>query len=65
MDFFGESLRLQLIRELPEFVEIGTRPEPEGMGNCLRRRVVSGGGGLAQTGANCSIHRFLSFERAQ
>jgi hypothetical protein len=59
MDFFRESLRLQLIRELPEFVEIDTRPESEGMGNRLQRRIVSDPGGLADAGANCSIHRFL------
>jgi hypothetical protein len=35
VDLFRESLRLQLIRELPEFVEIDTRLEPKGMGNRL------------------------------
>ncbi len=59
MDFFRESLRLKLIRELPEFVEIDTRPESEGMGNRLLRRMASGRGGLAHAGANCSIDRFL------
>src|SRR6202022_2698396 len=34
---FCESLRLQLIRELPGLVEIDARPEPERMGNRLRR----------------------------
>jgi hypothetical protein len=29
--FCRESLCLQLIRELPEFIEIDTRPEPKGM----------------------------------
>jgi hypothetical protein len=28
------------------------------MGNRLRRQMVSGRGGLADTGTNCSIHRF-------
>src|SRR5215470_20737 len=56
--FFCESLRLQLIRELPELVEIDTRPESEGMGDRLRRGMVSVRGGLADTGANCSIDRF-------
>ena len=60
MDFFRESLRLQLIRELPEFVEVNTRPEPEGMRNRLRRRMTSGRGGLADAGANYSIDRFLN-----
>jgi hypothetical protein len=59
MDSFRESLRLQLIRELPEFVEIDTRPEPERMGNRLRRGIVSGCAGLTDAGTNCSIHRFL------
>jgi hypothetical protein len=59
MDLFGESLSLQLIGELPEFVQIDTRPEPEGMRNRLRRWVASGRGGLAEAGANCSVHRFL------
>jgi hypothetical protein len=59
MDFFGESLGLQLVRELPEFVEIDTRPEPERMGNRLWRRMASGRGGLADAGANRSVHRFL------
>jgi hypothetical protein len=59
MDLFCESLRFQLIRELPEFVEIDTRFEPKGMGNRLRRGMASGRGRLADTGANCSIHSFL------
>jgi hypothetical protein len=29
MEFFRESLRLQLVGELPEFVEIDARPESE------------------------------------
>src|SRR6516162_6122136 len=53
--FFGERLRLELIRELPEFVEVDTRPESKGMGNRLGRRMASGRGGLADAGANCSI----------
>jgi hypothetical protein len=36
MDFFRENLCLQLIGELPEFVEIEPRPESEGIGNRLR-----------------------------
>jgi hypothetical protein len=59
MDSFGESLRIQLIRKLPELVEIDTRPEPEGMGNRLRRRMVPDRHGLADAGANYSIHRLL------
>jgi len=59
MDFLSESLRLQLIGELPEFVEIDTRSESEGMGNHLRCRMRSGRGGLAHAGANCPIDRFL------
>jgi hypothetical protein len=59
MDFFRESLRLQLICELPEFVEIDTRPEPERMGNRLGRRMASGHGILTHASTNCSIHRFL------
>jgi hypothetical protein len=59
MDFFCESLRLQLIRELPEFVEIDTRPEPERMGNRLWRWMASSRGILTDAGTNCSIHRFL------
>jgi hypothetical protein len=42
VDFCRESLPLELIRELPELVEIDTRPEPEGMGNRLRRGMASG-----------------------
>jgi hypothetical protein len=61
MDFFRESLCLQLIGELPEFVEIDTRPESEGMGNRLRRGMASRRGDLAHTGTNCSIHRFLKW----
>src|SRR5215472_7931757 len=59
MDSFRESLRLQLIRELPEFVEIDTRPESEGMRDRLRHGIASGRGGLSYPGANCSIDRFL------
>jgi hypothetical protein len=59
MDFFCESLRLQLIRKLPELVEIDTRPESEGMGDSLRRGIAPGCGCLADPGANCSIDRFL------
>jgi hypothetical protein len=59
MDFFRESLCLQLIGELPEFVEIDTRPESKGMGDRFRRGMASRRGGLADAGANCSIHRFL------
>src|SRR5215469_14873169 len=59
MVFFCESLGLQLIRELAEFVEIDTRPEPKGMGNRLGRGMSSARGGLADAGANCSIHSFL------
>ena len=59
MNFFRERLRLQLVRELPEFVEIDTRPEPERMRNRLRRGVASGRGGLTYAGANCSIYSFL------
>jgi hypothetical protein len=59
MDFLSESLCLQLIGELPEFVEIDTRSEAEGMGNRLRWQMRSGPGGLAHAGANCSIDRFL------
>ena len=59
MEFFRESLRLQLIGELPEFVEIDARPNSEGMRNRLRRGIVSGRGGLTDAGANCSIDRFF------
>ena len=59
MVFFCESLGLQLIRELPEFVEIDTRPEPKGMGNRLGHGMALGRGALADAGANCSIHSFL------
>jgi len=59
MDFFCESLRLQLIGELPEFVNIDTRPESKGMGERLPRGMASGRGGLADAGANYSIDRFL------
>jgi hypothetical protein len=52
MDFFRESLRLQLIRELPEFVEIDTQPKPERMGNRFRRGMASG----RDAGANCWLH---------
>jgi len=44
MDFFRESLGLQLIREPPEFVEVDPRPESEGMGDHLRRGIASGRG---------------------
>jgi hypothetical protein len=57
MDLFGESLCPQFIRELPELVEIDARPEPERMGNRLWRGIMSGRGGLAQTGANCPLCR--------
>jgi hypothetical protein len=59
MNFFRECLRLQLIRELPEFVEIDTRPESEGMRKRLRRGTTSGHVALADASTNCSIHRFL------
>ena len=59
MNFFCESLRLQLIGEPAEFVEIDTRPKPKRMGNRLWRGMALGRGGLADAGANCSIHRFL------
>ena len=59
MDFFRERLRLQFVCELPEFVEIDTGPESEGMGNRLRGRMASGHRGLTEAGANCPIHRFL------
>jgi hypothetical protein len=59
MEFFRESLRLQLVCKLPKFVEIDARPEPEGMGDRLRCEMASGRGGLANAGANCSVHRFL------
>jgi hypothetical protein len=59
MDFFRESLCLQLIRELPEFVEIDTRPESEGMGNRPRRGMTSGRVDLPHAGADCAIDRFL------
>jgi hypothetical protein len=59
MYFFRESLRLQLIRELPEFVEIDTRPEPKRMGNRLWRGMASDRGILTHAGTNCSIDRFL------
>jgi hypothetical protein len=59
MDFFREGLRLQLICELPEFVEINTRPESEGMGDHLRCEMTPRRSGLANAGANCSVHRFL------
>jgi hypothetical protein len=47
MDFFCKNLGLQLIGELPELVEIDTRPEPEGMGDRLRRGMVAGRSGFA------------------
>jgi hypothetical protein len=59
MDLFRESLCLQLIDQLSEFVEIDTRPEPKGMRNRFRRGMTPVRGSLAQSGANCSIHRFL------
>ena len=40
MDFFRENLCLQLIRELPELVEIDTRFEPKGMSNRLWHEMV-------------------------
>ena len=59
MDSFCESFRLQLIGELPELIEIDTRPEPERMGNRLWRGMASGRGGRADAGANRSIHRLF------
>jgi hypothetical protein len=59
MHCFRESFCLQLIRELPELIEIDTRPEPEGMGNRLRRWMASGRDGLTDARANCPIDRFL------
>jgi hypothetical protein len=59
MDFFRESLRLQLIGELPELVEIDTRPEPKRMGNRLWGGMASGRGIFTHAGTNCSIDRFL------
>ena len=59
MGFFRESLSLEPIRELPEFVEIDARPEPEGMRDRLWRGMASGRGILTHAGANCSIDRFL------
>jgi len=50
MDSFRKGLRLQLIRELPELVEIDTWPEPKPMGNRLRRGMASGRAGLADVG---------------
>jgi len=40
MDFPCESLSFQLIRELPEFVEIDARFEPKGMSNRLWHGMV-------------------------
>ena len=60
MGFFRESLSLEPIRELPEFVEIDARPEPEGMRDRLWRGIATGRGSLADLGTNCSIHRFLN-----
>ena len=59
MDLFRESICLQLVRELPELVEIDVRPEPKRMRDRLWRGIASGRGALADAGANCSVHRFL------
>jgi hypothetical protein len=56
MDFVREILRLQLIGELPELVEIDTRPEPERMRNRLGRRMASDHGILPDPGTNCLVH---------
>jgi hypothetical protein len=58
MDFFHESHRLQLIRELPEFVPIDTRPELKGMRNRLWRGMASDRDILTHGGTSCTIHRF-------
>jgi hypothetical protein len=58
MDLFSVKASVSSIRELPRAVEIDTQPESEGMGNRFRRGITSGRGGLADAGANCSIHRF-------
>ena len=59
MDLSRESLCLQLIGELRDFVEIDARFEPKGMRYRLWRRMASGRGGLADAGANYAIHRLL------
>jgi hypothetical protein len=59
MGFVRESFRLQLIGELPELVEVDTRPEPEGMRDRLRRRLTASRSGLPQAGADCPIDGFL------
>ena len=58
MDFCREGLRLQLVGELREFVDIDSRPESKGMRDRLRCGMASGSGGLADAGANYSIYRF-------
>jgi len=63
IDLFSEGFRVQLIRELPEFVEIDTRPETKGMGNRFRRGMAPSCRGLADARANCPTHRFLCLER--
>ena len=59
MQPFRERLRLQLVDKLPEFVEVDAGPEPERMGDRLRRRPPSGRSGLAQPGADRAIDCFL------
>ena len=59
MDSFRKSLRLQLVRKLPEFVEIDARPESEGVGDRFGRQAPPGSRGLPEAGADCSVGRFL------
>jgi hypothetical protein len=60
MEFFHESLQLQLVRDLTEFVDIDTRPEPEGVGNRLRRGMASSHDRLADAGGDYSLHDLIS-----
>jgi hypothetical protein len=59
MHFFRECLRFQLVGDLPEFVEISPRSEPEGMGYRPWCGQVSDRCGLSDAGSNCSIYCFL------
>jgi hypothetical protein len=61
MNNVRERFCLQFVGELPEFVEIDTRPKSERVGHGLRRRVMPGRGSLTQASTDRSVDSLLEW----
>ncbi len=59
MKLFGERLRLQLVGELSQLVQVDPRPEAKRVRNCLWHRLAADRGRLTQSSTDGAVYRLL------